>query len=75
MPKSPKETVCVCGCGSDLKGSAVLFPELVHELLVGDGVLVAEDGAKSSFDLPAIMERHSLADNKQQELTDLAYIR
>lgn len=23
-----------------MKGSAVLFPELVHELLIGDGLLV-----------------------------------
>ena len=38
--------VCACGCGSDLKGSAILFPELVHELLLGNGHLVADDGEK-----------------------------
>lgn len=46
--------VCVCGCGADLKGSAILFPELVHELLIGDAVLCLSEG-ETRFDLPAIM--------------------
>jgi len=65
--------VCVCGCGADLKGSAILFPELVHELLIGDAVLCLSEG-ETRFDLPAIMEAHATTDNKQQELADLAYI-
>ena len=46
--------VCVCGCGADLKGSAILCPELVHELLIGDAVLCLSEG-ETRFDLPAIM--------------------
>jgi len=40
---------CVCGCGIDMKASAIVFPELVHDLLIGDAVLLDEDGEKSKW--------------------------
>ena len=49
LPFSSPQT-CVCGCGSDMKASAILFPELVHDLLIGDAVLLDDDGEKSKCD-------------------------
>ena len=66
LAKSKRETMCACGCGTDMWENMIRIPEMTLSSL-------AQPEGEGS--LPDVMQRQATADNLEQEYEDLMYLR